>query len=385
VKLTLKKRGVQRKTIVKIRILEKKRILIIEPYYGGSHRQFLEGLQKNVTAEYILLTLPARKWKMRMQLSALWFVEEIKNMAAEKRWFDTILCSTFVDVAVLRVLLSGLDGWNLGTRFCTYFHENQFAYPGRIGDRQYHFPAINFTTALVSDRIAFNSSYNLETFNENCRKYLRKSADMDLSRVMDEIRRKSIVLYPGVDFSDLDTYHSKNNQSIPVIVWNHRWEHDKNPGEFFSALYALQERNIPFRLIVLGQSFRVEPACFQQARLRLSKQILHFGYVESRIEYIQLLKMGDVVVSTALQEFFGISVLEAVRAGCRPLLPDRLSYPELFHRKFLYSEGELPERLTALLFERRRLGHNEHIEITKRYQWENCSEQYEKWLFSSSV
>ena len=92
-----------------------------------------------------------------MQLSAPWFVEEIKKMAVEKRWFDTVLCSSFVDVAVLRALLSGLDGWNLGTRFCLYFHENQFAYPEREGDIQYQFPAINFTSALASDRIAFNS------------------------------------------------------------------------------------------------------------------------------------------------------------------------------------------------------------------------------------
>jgi glycosyltransferase involved in cell wall biosynthesis len=368
---------------MKKRIPDKKRILIIEPYFGGSHRQFLEGLEKNIAVDCILLTLPARKWKMRMQLSALWFAEEMNKMAVGQRWFDTALCSTFVDVAVLRVLLSGLDGWNPGTRFCTYFHENQFAYPGREGEKQYHFPAINFTSALVSDRIAFNSSYNMETFIENCRKYLRKSADMDLSMVMDEIKRKSIVLYPGVDFSDLDKSPSENDQSIPVIIWNHRWEHDKNPEAFFQALYALQDQEISFRLIVVGQSFRNEPMCFQEARLRLSKQILHFGFVESRMEYIRLLKQSDVVVSTAFQEFFGISVLEAVRAGCRPLLPNRLSFPELFHKKYLYSEGELLEQLADILLERRGLDQNENIEMTKRYQWENRKEQYVRWLLSS--
>jgi glycosyltransferase involved in cell wall biosynthesis len=282
----------------------------------------------------------------------------------------------------LRVLLSGMDGWSLGTRFCTYFHENQFAYPGRNDERQYHFPSINFTTALASDKIAFNSSYNLESFNTHCQKYLSKTADMNLSWVVDSIRRKSIVLYPGLDFSDLDCTLSNNNQLIPVIVWNHRWEHDKKPETFFQALYALQDRNIPFRLIVVGQSFRDEPACFHVARLRLSEQILHFGYVESRAEYLRLLKQGDVVVSTAMQEFFGISVLEAVRAGCRPLLPDRLSYPELFHRKYLYSEGELLEHLSDILLEKRWLDCNENVKITKKYQWENCREQYEKWLFS---
>ncbi len=52
-----------------------------------------------------------------------------------------------------------------------------------------------------------------------------------------------------------------------------------------------------------------------------------------------------IVVSTAWHEFFGISVIEAVRAGCRALLPRRLSYPELFPKEFLYDEGDFTSRL----------------------------------------
>ena len=35
------------------------------------------------------------------------------------------------------------------------------------------------------------------------------------------------------------------------------------------------------------------------------------------------------MLSTARHEFFGIAVAEALRAGCLPWLPARLSYPEL--------------------------------------------------------
>ena len=89
----------------------KTRILIIEPYYGGSHKQFTDELIKRLSAkaEFHLLTLPARKWKMRMQLSAYWFVNQIKLLETDLRHFDTVLCSTFVDVSILRCELSKVE------------------------------------------------------------------------------------------------------------------------------------------------------------------------------------------------------------------------------------------------------------------------------------
>ena len=41
------------------------------------------------------------------------------------------------------------------------------------------------------------------------------------------------------------------------------------------------------------------------------------------------LSWADCIVSTAHHEFFGLAVVEAA-AGCLPLLPPRLAYPELF-------------------------------------------------------
>ena len=30
----------------------------------------------------------------------------------------------------------------------------------------------------------------------------------------------------------------------PLILWNHRWEYDKNPTDFFKVLYKMQEKNL---------------------------------------------------------------------------------------------------------------------------------------------
>jgi glycosyltransferase involved in cell wall biosynthesis len=75
----------------------------------------------------------------------------------------------------------------------------------------------------------------------------------------------------------------------------------------------------------------------------LGDRLVWDGYAEE-FNYIELLNTSDVVVSTADHEFFGISVVEAVAAGCFPILPDRLSYPELipveFHDLVLYNGAD---------------------------------------------
>ncbi len=358
-------------------------VLVLEPYYGGSHQHFLDGLQEKIPAEYSLFTLPARKWKMRMQLSAPWFVSKIEELPLHKRWFDTVLCSTFVDVGMFRALVCRLQGWNPDARFLTYFHENQFAYPRQPGDKFFfQFTAINFNSALASDGIAFNSHFNRASFLKNCTKYVKAAADMELSWTLDALKGKSDVLYPGIDFTAIDDSGVKPENSVPVIVWNHRWEYDKNPEEFFKALVELEDKGIDFKLILLGQSFLNSPECFGKARIRFKEKIIHWGFAESYSEYVSLLQLGDIVVSTSLHEFYGIAVIEALRAGCVPVLPDRLSYPELFENNFLSGEGEFVKCLRNALLRREQLDSLEVKRLTDRFSWNSLSGRYENWLFN---
>lgn len=355
------------------------KVLALEPYYGGSHRSFLDGLAGRLPGGLELITLPARKWKWRMRMSGPWLASKLAG-TAEPDNYSCLLCSTFVDVATLKGLM---PEWAGRLPLLTYFHENQFAYPVRFAnDRDLHFSLTNLTTALASDRLAFNSHYNLETFLAGCCRLLKKSSDMPFAGVEEEIRGKAVILHPGQDFSLIDQAATPARQDkVPVIVWNHRWEHDKNPERFFEALFELDQRGIDFKLVVLGESFSKKPAIFEEARTRLAPRILKFGYAESRQEYAEWLKMGDMTVSTAGHEFFGISVIEAVRAGCRPLLPARLSYPELFPAEFLYGEEDLVPKLIKSL-ECGRLSAETARELTERFSWPRLDDDYRKWLFA---
>jgi glycosyltransferase involved in cell wall biosynthesis len=351
-------------------------ILLLEPYYGGSHRAFLTGLQHHVDCKFTLLTLPARKWKMRMQLAAPWFAGKIVDLAASGTYFDAVLTSTFLDTAVLRSLLAARS---IHLPLGIYFHENQFAYPGQVDDPgMFQFTAINFTSALCADRLAFNSRYNLETFLRGLRRYLKKATDMDLGHLADQIRAKAVVLYPGMDFSHIDTASRGGKNPVPIIVWNHRWEHDKDPETFFNTLFALN--GIDYRLVVLGERFRRVPDIFSRAESRLSEKILHFGYAKDQNQYARLLARGDIVVSTALHEFFGMAVLEGVRAGCRPLVPDRLAYRELFADTYRYTQREFGRELARLLKNFSPLTPEQSSRMTESYNWPRVAPAYAGWL-----
>ena len=319
---------------------------------------------------------------MRMQLAAPWFVERIEEMAVSDRFFDVVLMSTFLDVAVFRALVTHLPGWSAQTRLYTYFHENQFGYPGILSKEKNHqFTAINFSSALASDKVAFNSRYNQETFMHHCRKYLQKAADMRLEGLLNKIEKKSSIIYPGIDFRPCDrAAKAIDDEQAPLIIWNHRWEHDKNPDHFFTTLYKLEDNGIPFRLAVMGEHAEKEPPLFAEARKRLSKQIVHFGYIEDRTYYYELLKKGDFVVSTSLHEYFGISVLEAVRAGCFPVVPDRLSYVELFEAQYRYQEHEFYNDLKDRLLVKNRLSEAASKSITDPYSWSEVRQNFSQWF-----
>lgn len=357
------------------------KILLLEPYFGGSHQAFLEGLQQYLPYDFQQLVLPARKWKWRMRLAAPIYAETLWQMNKKP---DLVLCSTFMDVATLR----GLGPrWLLEVPVYTYFHENQFVYPVQVDDeRDFHFALTNLTTALASDRLAFNSTYNLESFLEGARLLLRKTPDMKLPDWEDAIRSKAAILPPGIDFTAIDAAPAvPHNGSVPVIVWNHRWEHDKGPEEFFAALYFLKRQEVDFKLIVLGQSFDRRPAVFDQAREILADRLLHFGYATDKADYYRLLKTGDLVVSTARHEFFGISVVEAVRSGCRPLLPDRLSYQELFPKSCLYRDNGFVDQLARQLDGPGRLSAVDAMAMTEAFSWKRLEPAYRQWFESAAA
>ncbi len=279
-----------------------------------------------------------------------------------------------------------------GVPLALYMHENQLTYPlpadpttGAMrrnhNERDHHYVFINYSSMLLADHIFFNSQYHLDSWFEAVPKYLRHYPDHREHYNIALTREKSSVLPVGINLPR--TSPLKSQTEPPLILWNQRWEYDKNPDAFFAALGQLKAQGIAFRLAVCGENFSRKPIVFESASEQFADEIVHFGFAE-RATYDRLLAESDIVVSTAHHEFFGISIVEAMLHGVCPILPNRLSYPELvpahLHESVLYKEEEaLVGKLVAALSDveaARGVGMAVGVSAEK-YTWPNLISQYD--------
>ncbi|MEL6141380.1 MAG: DUF3524 domain-containing protein, partial [Bacteroidota bacterium] len=231
-------------------------IHLLEPFFGGSHQRWAEGLKKYSKNEINILGLPARHWKWRMHGAAVTLARQDHDLPAP----DAYLATDMLDLATFKALR------NPSQPCYFYFHENQLTYPWSPADedvqlkRDRHYGWINYTSALVADKIAFNSEYHRNSFLAALPRFLQDFPDFQAADNVDRITEKSIVLPLGLDFPNLPPPDNKRpHSSPPILLWNHRWEYDKNPIAFFEMCYALKERGCPFQLIVLGEKTNKHP------------------------------------------------------------------------------------------------------------------------------
>lgn len=354
------------------------RVLALEPYYGGSHKAFLDGWIKRSRHTWAVLGLPAYKWKWRMRHGAVTLADQVVDRIGQDRGCDVLFCSDMLNLAEFL----GLAPEPIRRiPSVVYFHENQLTYPvRRENERDLHFAFTNMTTALAATAVWFNSAFHRDAFLRALTDLLRRMPDHQSLDAVQRIRAKSSVQSPGIDEFPARVPRPPG----PVrILWAARWEHDKNPEDFLKALRILLARGVDFRVSVIGEQFDESPDVFETARRRFARHIDRWGFEENRKDYEAALKEADLVVSTANHEFFGLSIVEAIAAGCRPVLPDRLSYPEILGEaagEYLY--GNTPEELADAVTEYARkrsqdsTADSESVsprDIVARYQWKTVA------------
>lgn len=322
--------------------------LLISAYDAGSHQYWRKGIEQYLCEyDWTVITLPARFFSWRIRGNPISFLAQYSAELSVD--YDFIIATSMVDLATLKGIIPSLAS----VPSLLYFHENQFEYPKTNNQPASIEPQmVNLYSAMSADALIFNSEFNRDSFFAGVDRLMAKLPDYTIENLSKRFAAKSSVIPVPVndDWFGLASSCQRQTESFvdkeaPIkIVWNHRWEYDKGPDRLLAFIKVLKARDVMFELNIVGEAFRQVPNEFKVIEDCFAEHIKSFGYIRDAQAYKNLLNQCDFVLSTAIHEFQGISVMEAVSAGCLPLVPDRLSYQELIPEKYRYkSIIESPE------------------------------------------
>jgi glycosyltransferase involved in cell wall biosynthesis len=283
------------------------KVLLAEPWWGGSHKQWAEGYAANSSHDVRIISRPGSNWRQRMRTAGFELAAEANQIFAEGWEPDIVLATDMMNVATFKRELTP------AVPVVLYMHENQLTYGEGIDATH---GGINADSVAAADLTIFNSQFHWSSFGEG----LMALGESGLEALANW--QEAVVVPVGIDFENL--VPTQKETGPRTIVWNHRWEPDKDPAAFADALGQIED--LEWQLILLGE--RSESKMLDRIKSDFGSRIVHDGWANPA-EYQKLLGRADIVVSTAKQEFFGVSIAEAVGAGAFPVLPNRLSYPEL--------------------------------------------------------
>jgi glycosyltransferase involved in cell wall biosynthesis len=322
-----------------------KTIWLLSAYCADSHAYWADWLVQTFNdIHWHKLELPGRHFRWRIRGNPLSWLHRLPDEQP-----DLILATSMVDLSTLK----GLHPRLAEVPCLYYFHENQFAYPVSTNQFDSIEPEmVQLYGSLAADRLLFNSGYNRDSFLQGVEKLLQRLPDEVPDDVVALLSKKSEVLpllvKPIVPQSDESVAVEKNKR---LILWNHRWEYDKAPSIFVKALHRLDKLCPDFELALLGNRANIKPAELCEIESAFGDRIV----VNDRVphaEYERWLLRATVVISTAIHEFQGLSVMQAISAGAVPLVPDALCYREQYGPMYRYPAGDskkLAEKLSQYL------------------------------------
>jgi len=375
--------------------------------------------------------MSSERWKWRMLVAAAEFESSVATDD------DILIVDGMLDVSTLVALLRSRNN-NSGThhhhqcpKIYVYMHENQLTTPFTQQDRDrqkqthWHYGLVHWRSLQVADGLIFNSRQHLTVFTEMLPKLIRQQCPRDtvqwhLDRVHELLQTKCTVLRYGLELEQLvqfqtppppsslsqlpsaaaaspqtkkqkltDDPKKSETETPPIILWNARLEEDKDPKAFFQLLCYLRKQGVPFRLIVLGTDPSKGQVWYEKFRTAFGNQeLLHIGFCTDRSEYSYWLHQANVTISTAQHETFGASIVESVFCGALPLLPNRLSYPELFPvdqfpNHFYETHNDCFDKLIALF----QLSNEERTIVSEKtkaavaqYQWSIMGTVYDNFF-----
>lgn len=348
-------------------------ILVLEPWYRGSHRKWLDGWRSTSRHQINIIEGPDAGWRRSLLISPARFAEAIAESSAQ---IDALVASTPIDLATVMGLL---DPGIPRPPTLLYMHESQIGYPpGPKGGRAHGGIINDWRSISAADRVAVATRFHQSVLVKQMPPFVEELIEGAGSKL--ESMLSSIEILPiGIDTSRL----APTTITGPIrVMWNHRWSHDKGPGEFAHALSVLAGEGHKFGVYALGEVERSGRRAYEHLLNQLNDRVILSGYQEEDA-YLRALCRSDLVVSSAQHDFFGLAVAEAIAAGARPLLPQRLSYPEIVPeslRPTLLYEAGLVEALRSVLTTSRQVLHQYRATTmahVSAFEWSKLAPKYD--------
>lgn len=355
------------------------RVLLIEPWLDGSHRRWAEGYRAASGHDVAIVGLPGRLWRWRLRGGAVPLAELVERWVEDHGRPDVLLVSGLVDVAqLLGLVRRSIDG---NVPVVIYQHESQLVYP-TTGREDQEAALRNWLSWCAADLVLFNSAYHRRAVLDALPRFIDGLPDDSHQPSLRSVIGRFDVVPVGVDVpapTPTERSATETTPTGPVILWPHRWEHDKDPAAFVAALAKVVAAGHDIGLILAGEDPAAGSDDASAARhelvARFTDRVVAFGPFDDA-EYRHMLGRADIVVSCAKHDFFGVAVVEAIGAGCVPVLPRALSYPELiperWHDDVLYEPGSFGTALVAAVagFDEGRAAFDGLAESMARFDWE---------------
>lgn len=289
------------------------KLLIVEPWLGGSHAQWAEGYRLVSMHEVSIVGLPADRWRWRLRGGAAPLADLVRDHVARAGRPDAVVVSSPLDVS----RLLGLLRTDLGSvPVAVYQHESQLLYPTTRGAVANDANALyDWFSWLGADAVFFNSDWHRRRVIEELPGFVQRLPGGDHLRYLDRVVESFETLPLGIDLSWASPSDERFDHAGPVVLWPHRWEPDKDPAAFERVVDRLAEIDVDFSLVLAGESGPIDDEMRRRCGERHRRRVIAMGPF-TREEYRSWVCRSDVVVSCARHDFFGAAVAEAV-AACR--------------------------------------------------------------------
>lgn len=197
------------------------------------------------------------------------------------------------------------------------------------------------------DVIFVGSSYHAEAFIE------RRIKPYITDRVEFKTLCDKIVVTGNPLFKE--DYHKFDVQKSSKIIISNRFDWEKRPNESLQFAYLAKKRHPDWEIVVTTS--RPEFKSNKKWLVDLAREMEKDGIITiksglTKEEYHKELATSKIMLSNSIEENFGYCIVEAMHYNTYPLLPNKLSHPELvrWNLELLYDDtDEILDKMEKLM------------------------------------